>query len=228
MEKELDQKRIIITLISFIIFWSIITDAWGYSDFIFENASYDTGKYVYGYISRFVWVTPAVLLIRKYNNQLKINKKELFSLPKGNRSLLLVVTISIIYTMIGMLINHKGFWFNSELNLWLVCIKYMIVGFVEETAFRGWGYNSLANMMSHRKATIITTILFMILHYPAYLIKFLRFGVFDLTGIITQSISTLVWGFVFCWLLKKGKTIWNPIIAHTIYDLVCVLLLGGN
>lgn len=31
-----------------------------------------------------------------------------------------------------------------------------------------------------------------------------------------------------CWLFKKSKTLWNPILAHTIYDLTYVFLVGGN
>ncbi len=226
MKKELSIKKIILTLIAFITLWAIITNAWGYSDYIFKDNN--TGTYIYGYISRVIWVLPAIFLIINYSDKLKYNKKQLFSWPKFNKSLNLVLLISLTYVMIGMLLNHKGFWFNSEVILSLVFIKYMIVGIVEEVVFRGWGYNSLANIVSHKKATIITTILFILLHWAAYLIKFLRLGTFDLTGIITQSVSALIWGLIFCWLLRRGKTIWNPILAHIGYDLMCVLLLGGS
>ncbi|MGN1320331.1 MAG: CPBP family intramembrane glutamic endopeptidase [Acutalibacteraceae bacterium] len=224
MDKELDSKKIVLTLIGFIILWTIITDAWGYSKFIFNN---NVGTYIYGYISRFIWILPAIFLIIRYNNKLKFKKDELFSRPVLNKSLIITITISLVYIVIMMIINHKGFWFNSEIILWLVIIKYIIVGFVEEVVFRGWGYNSLANTMSHKKAMIITTLLFILLHFPSYFIKILRFGTFDFIGIIGQSISSLVWGIVFCILLKKSKTIWNPIIVHTIYDLMYVLLVGG-
>ena len=35
-----------------------------------------------------------------------------------------------------------------------------------------------------------------------------------------------VWGIVFCWLLKKSKTIWNPIIAHIVYDVFIIVFAG--
>lgn len=227
MKKELNSKFVVLTLIGFIILWSIITNAWGYSDYIFKNELSSISSYLYGYISRFIWVIPAILLIIRYSNNLKFNKNSLFSKPVFNKALLLSLTISLVYIIIMMFLNHKGFWFNSEVILWLVVIKYIMVGFVEEVAFRGWGYNSLSNIMSHKKATIITTLLFVVLHFPAYFIKLLRFGTFDFIGIIGQSISALVWGIVCCRLLKIGKNIWNPIIAHTIYDLMYVLLVGG-
>ena len=127
-----------------------------------------------------------------------------------------------------MLINHKGIWFNSENILGLVLVKYIVVGFVEETVFRGWGYNSLAKIVSHKKAAIISTVFFVLLHSPAYFIKLYRFGAFDFIGLIGQSSSALIWGLVFCWLLKSSKTLWNPILAHILYDLTYVLLVGGN
>jgi membrane protease YdiL (CAAX protease family) len=43
---------------------------------------------------------------------------------------------------------------------------------------------------------------------------------------IIQSISATVWGIVFCWLLKKSKTIWNPIIAHVVYDVFATAFVG--
>lgn len=147
---------------------------------------------------------------------------------KFDKSLMIVVAISLGYVFAGMLINHKGTWFNSENILGLVVVKYIIVGFVEETVFRGWGYNSLANIISHKKAALISTVFFVLLHWSAYFIKLYRFGNFDFMRLIGQSSSALIWGFVFCWLLKKCKNLWNPILAHTIYDLTYVLLVGGS
>lgn len=83
-------------------------------------------------------VIPAILLIIKYNNQLKFSKCELYRPLKFDKLLIIVVAISLGYVVIGMLINHKGFWFNSQNILGLVIVKYIVVGFVEETVFRGW------------------------------------------------------------------------------------------
>ena len=43
---------------------------------------------------------------------------------------------------------------------------------------------------------------------------------------IMQSITAAVWGIVFCWLLKKSKTIWNPIITHIVYDVFIIVFAG--
>ncbi|MBR1815089.1 MAG: CPBP family intramembrane metalloprotease [Lachnospiraceae bacterium] len=196
-----------------------MTDAWGYSDlFDFSN-----GKYIYGYISRLIWVIPAFMLIVKYSNSLYMSRKQLFSAPRFNKLFIITILVSIVLVFFEMLIYHRGLWFNKEVNLSLEIIKLIVVGFVEETVFRGWGYNALAQIVSDRQAIIISTILFVLLHWPAYFIKFYRFGTFDFMGIALQSVSVLVWGVVFCMLLKKGKSLWNPIIVHAFYDIMVVL-----
>lgn len=228
MEKQLSCKKIIFTLLGFIVFWAVITDAWGYSDWIFGNNLQNIRKYIYGYFSRCIWVVPAILLITRYSNQLEFQKSELFKHLRLDKSLMIVLAISLGYVVVGMLINHKGVWLNRENILSLVVVKYIIVGFVEEAAFRGWGYNSLVKNVSHKKAAILSTVFFVLLHWPSYFIKLYRFGTFDFIGLIGQSSSPLIWGPVYCWLLKKGKTLWNPILAHILYDLTYVLFVGGN
>lgn len=79
MKKEINSKFIVLTLIGFIILWSIITNAWAYSDYIFLNELSNISSYLYGYISRFIWVIPAIFLIIRYSNNLKFNKNSLFS-----------------------------------------------------------------------------------------------------------------------------------------------------
>ena len=221
-------RKIAISLFGFVLFWAILTDAWGYSAYIFSNCSSYIGAHVYGYLVRIVWVAPAVFLIIKYSTKLQYSKKALFAKPKLNLSIGLASAISSLSVFVGMTSEHNGFWYNGEIAFGFEVVKYVVVGFVEETVFRGWGYNSLAHLMSHKKATIISTLFFILLHIPAYIIRHIRFGTIALPAMLAQCLTVLIFGIVFCWLLKKGKTIWNPIIVHAIYDLACVLFMGGT
>lgn len=223
MKSELSLHKILISLVGFVLFWMVVTDAWGYSDSFFK---FDSGNYIYAYLSRLIWVLPAVLLIIRYSNSLCFSKRELFSRPCFNKSLMIVVIVSSASVVVTMLFYHKGFWFNSKINLPLDMIKFVIVGCVEETVFRGWGYNSLTKVTSDRKAMIISTVFFILVHWPAYFIRLYRFENFNFAGILSQSFSAAIWGFVCCWLMKKGKTLSNPIIAHTFYDIISILLVG--
>ena len=125
-----------------------------------------------------------------------------------------------------MLVTHGGFWLNPTVNVPLEIIKFCIVGVVEETVFRGWGYNALASAVTDKKAVIYSTVFFVLLHSPAYFIRFYRFGTMDYPTWLMQSFSAAVWGVVCCLLLKKSKTIWNPVIAHIVYDVFTALFTG--
>ncbi|MCI8936742.1 MAG: hypothetical protein HFI44_07805 [Lachnospiraceae bacterium] len=50
MKKEFTPRGVVISLLGFILLWTVITDAWRYSSYLFPS---DNGTFFYGYISRF-------------------------------------------------------------------------------------------------------------------------------------------------------------------------------
>lgn len=160
MNNQLSLRKILLSLVGFVFLWAVVTDAWGYSDCYF---SFDNGDYLYAYLSRLIWVLPAIYLMIQYDKNRYLNKKR-FVQPCFNKSLIIVLMISSLYVIGVMLINHKGFWFNRDINLPLEVLKYVIVGFVEEIVFRGWGYNALSKVISDRKAVILSTVFFVLVH----------------------------------------------------------------
>lgn len=222
MKRGLTLQKILLSLFGFVILWAAVTDAWGYSDYL--HASY--GSYIYACLSRLIWVMPAICLIIRYSDSLNFSRKKLFSHPVLNKSFVIVLSVSFFLAFGTMLVNHEGFWTNPEVNFPLDIIKLVAVGFVEETVFRGWGYNALSKVTTDKKAIVFSTVFFVLLHWPAYFIRLYRFGIFDYTALLTQSISAAIWGGVCCRLLKKGQTLWNPIVAHAVYDVLIVLFVG--
>lgn len=222
MSRELSLRKIILSLVGFVLLWAVLSDAWGYS----EHLHFNGRTYVYAYFSKLVWAAPAGWLIIRFQKPLQFGPKELFSHPVWNKSLAITLGASVLYAAVMMFVTHRGFWFNPDVNPALELIKLALVGIVEETVFRGWGYNALSNAVSEKKAVLISAAFFIAVHWPAYIIKLLRFGTFDFAGILSQSIAALIWGILNCWLLKKGKTLWNPIIAHTVYDVLLVFFVG--
>ncbi|MBR5182094.1 MAG: CPBP family intramembrane metalloprotease [Clostridiales bacterium] len=75
-------------------------------------------------------------------------------------------------------------------------------------------------------AAVLSTLFFVLLHWPACFVRYFRLGTMDYKTWIMQSITAAVWGIVFCWLLKKSKTIWNPIITHIVYDVFIIVFAG--
>ena len=69
---------------------------------------------------------------------------------------------------------------------------------LEELLFRGIVYNKLLTFNNHKKACIITSIMFSLMHFP---------------NIITM-IYTLILSFIMIYLYDKYKSLYAPIIFH--------------
>lgn len=207
----------VLSMIGFIVLWAIITDAWNYSAILFPARILSVCKYLYGYLSRIIWMVPAFILIRRFDRNLCWSRKHLFSKPKAEPIFVVFMVLTTIYALTSMAIRYNSWHVTSE-NLLLLTIKFLIVGIGEETVFRGWGYNLLKKVHSNTVSSIISALLFVVLHWPAYFIKLLLYGQFNWSGFVTQSISALVCGLLFAIMLKRSETLWNPIIAHFYYD----------
>lgn len=149
-KRNLTGRSVLMSLFGFVILWAVVTDAWGYSSHV--AARY--GNYIYAVLSRLIWVTPAIWLILRHSALLSIGKRELFSRPVWNKSLIIILIVSLFVSFIGMFATHGGFWLNPTVNIPLEITKICFVGFVEETVFRGWGYNAMTEVVTNRKAII--------------------------------------------------------------------------
>lgn len=69
---KLKSKTIHISMVAIILLWAVVTDAWGYSDIFLGKFGNGWGSYIYGFISRGIWVIPAIVLIRKYEDSISI------------------------------------------------------------------------------------------------------------------------------------------------------------
>jgi membrane protease YdiL (CAAX protease family) len=84
-------------------------------------------------------------------------------------------------------------------------------GFGEEMAYRGYAISTLAALTGVTGAAVITTVVFGILHAYQGRAGILRTGLMG---------GILAWGF-----LASGS-LWPPIIAHTLVDLLAGIVLG--
>lgn len=216
IKKDLTLKGIILSLLGFVLFWIVLTDAWGHS------SVFDIGcaKYIYAYICRVIWVIPGFVLIHLYSGSLTYSMKELFARPGWSKLTIIVFTLSALAAAFVMLYKYHGVWVNPNMDQSLELLKMVFVGVVEETVFRGWGYNALRSVTSEKKAIIISTLFFILLHWPAYFVRLYLYGSADFTMLLTQSLAAAVWGVIFCFMMKYEKSLLPPILAHIVYDIL--------
>lgn len=223
---ETMKKRIHLSLIGSVILWAAVTNAWNYSDFLFRGMPDGWGGYLYGYLSRLAWSLPFILLIVKNAGRIWLPAKELFALKVHWPSFLLVFAAATGYAVAGMFANHGGIWLNPHILLVQELPKFLVVGFAEETVYRGWGMNAFSRHMSFGRANLSASLYFVVLHFPSYFIHWYLDGTFALFAMLTQAVYVFVLSLIFGWTFKKSQSIWPPMLIHFWCDFASVLLIG--
>lgn len=229
---SIDQKKvphltfgkIILSLIMFTLLWATVTDAWGISYKLFSENRTDTQKLVYDIGCRLIWVSPLIVLFRHYQIGLLLNLKMLFREKINFKILGVFIGIFTIYAVIVMFISHGGFQINPKFSFFKDTVFYLVVGIVEEFIYRGWGLNALATFVSGKKANVLSTGFFVLLHWPAYVIKFFIEGQFLTTQFIFQSVIVFIMGLLFGYVFRKNRSIRTPILLHAYFDWIIKLL----
>ena len=171
-----------------------------------------------GILKNLCWTLPALLLIRKYNQDLYIPEPDLFRNPVNIKQVAGIVALVILYCLGNSLIYHHGFYFVSE-NL-KECVSFIFVGITEEFVFRGFLLNVTLTEKNKPFAIAVNSILFLCIHFPIWILygNFIPyFANFSFIGIILLSIF-------FSWSFLKFKSIWVPVCLHMVWDIAVTLL----
>ena len=133
---------------------------------------------------------------------------------------------------------RRGVWVAlafSALNLFLMIVQHgvphlrsaavnwnsilstsLLIGFVEEIPYRGFVYQKLHERFSAIVAAVVTSILFVAIHLPGWI----SLHLFK----TATAIFVFIFGIVMVVLLRYAKSLWAPIISHSLNDFFSVVL----
>ncbi|WP_248484459.1 CPBP family intramembrane glutamic endopeptidase [Tepidibacter aestuarii] len=100
------------------------------------------------------------------------------------------------------------------LDRWLGGI--ILVGFTEEIVFRGFLFQKLMEFTSFWKANLITSLLFLIIHFP----KWYAHGLFESVGIIGRIIFIFMFSIIQGKIFNKTNSLWTCIIVHSLNNFI--------
>ena len=103
--------------------------------------------------------------------------------------------------------SMRNFMLSDSLIMQIVCIAIM-APIVEELLFRGIVFNRLRKFAPIWVAVIIQALLFGLMHFNS-----------------VQSIYTIFVGIVFALIYLKIKSLWAPMLAHCVYNLIPVIIV---
>lgn len=160
----------------------------------------------YSIIAMTITIIPITIFLYRKNHQ-----KEL---PIKTKLLLLMIplgaTISLVYN--NLTINLTPNQSLTKIPLVIVILYTSILGPIfEEILFRYDTYNKLQKIYNFKIATILTSIVFALLH----------------SGIIT-IIYAFILGLILCYVYKKTKNILYPILLHISANFASIFITKYN
>lgn len=109
--------------------------------------------------------------------------------------------------------------FHIEMKLYDLIITVLTVGIFEEGVFRGWFLNAIAGFTSKRRANLISSAMFVLIHYPSWI-----FHGNDISTIISVTIPMYGLSLIFGWAFTKNRSIWTGTIFHSFWDLLSFIM----
>jgi len=169
-----------------------------------------------------IWVLPVFVYLKYGKVDTLAYLKLKGSTNNAIKWTMLISLILIGYQFAGRIILEQGIKFNPffDLNTWIKGV--LLVGITEEITFRGFFLQEIAKHMNFKSANIITSILFLLIHFPGFFAThqfppgiFLKIGLF---------LFIFIFGVIEGYVLKKTNSLWACIIIHSINDFVAFSL----
>jgi uncharacterized protein len=155
-----------------------------------------------------VWVLPVFLYLRHIDH---VNPVEYLKLKQNWKQGIIIGIVLSILIFLGSMVRHglphptlQSLTWNNVLS------TSLLIGFIEEIPFRGFILQKFEERYGFWMANLISSLLFLGIHLPGWIsLHLLR---------ADSVISVFIFGVVMAIVFKYGKSLWGPIIAHSLND----------
>lgn len=170
--------------------------------------------YLYNVFKLLIWTLPVFAYLR-YENKDTLTYLKLRAVTKAGVKWAFFISLAFIaYQFIGKILILQPIKFNIffDADKWIKGV--ILVGFTEEILFRGFFLQKIATYTKFGFANIITSLLFLLIHFPGWLaLNALPAGIFLKIALFAFIfIFSIVQGYV----LKKTESLWVCIVIHSI------------
>ncbi|MDQ6423466.1 type II CAAX endopeptidase family protein [Paenibacillus sp. LHD-117] len=214
------EKREVLAIVHIGIYYVVFYAAWL---FVRTYLNVDSQTVFWGLYNVFtkivIWVLPVILYIKivekdEWVTFLKLNKK----IEKWHWLVIPLVLLVIYLVLVNSVIFNQPFFnIKSGVSEWLKAVIF--AGIIEEILFRGFFLNKLASRMKFWKANLVTTIMFILIHYPLWLS--LHHSALD---IFINSVYIGIISFTTGYIWKKTNSLWGPVLFHTSNNMIVTII----
>lgn len=173
-----------------------------------------------GVIKNLVWTLPAVLLVKRFDGEVYIGLREMFTSEVRVRKYLPLFLLFSVYLIGGAALTNGGLSVSEAFGLDKLIIV-LFVGITEEMVFRGWLLSAFIGKNGSKKwlAVAANSVMFLMIHFPVWI----HSGVFIEEFRSFGFLSILILSGIFGWTFIKSRNIWIPVTLHMWWDLLMFL-----
>jgi len=178
------------------------------------------GEHTLGYalinagIRLLLWVLPVFVYLRYVE---RVNPIEYLKLRQHwRRGIVIALVFSVLNFLLTVMQRGLPQLHTAALTWNSILSTSLLIGFVEEIPYRGFIFQKLNERLSLTLASLISSLLFLGIHLPGWI----SLHLFKLQ----LAIFVFVFGVVLVVLLRLAKSLWAPIISHSLNDFFSVVL----
>lgn len=161
-----------------------------------------------------IWILPVFAYLRYVD---RVNPIAYLKLRQHWLRGILVALIFSTLNFLLMSIQHGLPHFRGAVINWnSILSTSLLIGFVEEIPYRGFIFQKLNERFSATVATFASAILFLAIHLPGWI----SLHLFK----TSTAVFVFVFGILMVVLLRYSKSLWAPIISHSLNDFFSVVL----
>ena len=167
------------------------------------------------YIKIVFWLLPAIVIHFRFSDNMFIKKEEMYLLRKNCWIFVPIMLLFTIYIFISEYLTNGKITISESFGINTV-VEVLSIAIGEEMVFRGLFLNAILNDKKKYLAVFINSLMFLIIHFPAWIQGDIFISVFTSGGFITVLLVSCIFSFVFI----KTKSIWTAIFLHFWWDLL--------
>ncbi|MBN2100459.1 CPBP family intramembrane metalloprotease [Candidatus Dojkabacteria bacterium] len=144
---------------------------------------------------------------------------DLLKFKENRKGILYAVALGVALLVLNMIYNIilTNSMLNFNLNFRGLLSVAIAAPLIEEVVFRGLILRKLGDNMNFFYANLITSILFVGIHFPGWLIW--GDGI-SLEAAGSIFLVSLIWGYLY----RKTESMWSPIVAHSLNNIVSMIV----
>lgn len=171
-----------------------------------------------GLIKNAVWTLPAIWLAHRFQDDVYIPLKTMFTSRVNILKYLLVFAGFTVYLLLGAWITNSRIAVSDGFR-YRDLIIVLFVGITEEMVFRGWLLNFTVIENRTWGPVLLNAVLFLLIHFPIWIAN----GMFSDTFLSLNALCIPLLSIIFAWSFLKSKSLWIPIALHMYWDLLTFL-----